>query len=217
MLIRIHSGATYPAKNNKDTKKLDMESHAVLIVGYDDQRKEFDIIDPWDKSWGGSKGGIGTISYEIMPIVCVNATAEKSTRITCVQKNIETYKDNHGNTGIKLKFGFYVPRGYIIDQKQSKFTKFVVNISYNIDGNNLEYHDVIEGSWSVGEIAETSIPLGKDFKENVKLSFSVDAFIEGERPYKYRDKISFKFDHLINVENNSLSENNDAEIIKIGC
>lgn len=38
VLIRVHPAADYPCSNEEDSYKLDMASHALLIVGYDDEK-----------------------------------------------------------------------------------------------------------------------------------------------------------------------------------
>ncbi|MCW6665272.1 C39 family peptidase [Aerococcaceae bacterium NML191219] len=201
VLIRIHSALSYPAENDRCTAKLDMESHAVLIVGYDDYRQEFDVIDPWRTDWKGSKGGISTIKYEILPIVCVNATAEKTTRTSTIQKHIIICSDDSNNTSVNAEFGFYIPKGYIIDEKQSKFTEFDVTVSYTLGESTFTYRDIIRGEWWVGETAKMTIPIGKNISEQVDLHFSVSAKLVGERPYHYEDTINFEFDEVINKSN----------------
>lgn len=51
-LIRVHSAADYPIENEELSHRLDMESHCVLIVGYNDDKEEFDIVDPWNPQLG---------------------------------------------------------------------------------------------------------------------------------------------------------------------
>ena len=63
-LIRVHSAADYPIENEELSHRLDMESHCVLIVGYNDDKEEFDIVDPWNPNWGGQHGGVGKLPYE---------------------------------------------------------------------------------------------------------------------------------------------------------
>lgn len=40
-----------------------MESHDIMIIGYDDESRTFDIADPWQENWGGTHGGLGKLTY----------------------------------------------------------------------------------------------------------------------------------------------------------
>lgn len=203
ILIRIHSALSYPTDSDRNTAKLDMESHAVLIIGYDDFKQEFDILDPWRVDWNGSKGGLSTIKYEALPIVCVNATAEKSTRCSLIQKKVAVYTDKFYNTSVSIDFGFYVPKGYIIDQKQSKFTEFDVTASYTLNGSVFTYHNIIRGEWWVGQTAKMEIPIGKDISEEVDVHFAVSSKLVGDGPYHYEDIIKFEFNEMVDVTSSS--------------
>lgn len=45
LLVRLHSAASYP-NDADECYKLDLESQAVLIVGYDDEKQAVAIVDP---------------------------------------------------------------------------------------------------------------------------------------------------------------------------
>ena len=45
--------------------------HAVTIVGYDDDKKEFKIQNSWGTRWG--KNGYTTLKYDEFPEVCFEA------------------------------------------------------------------------------------------------------------------------------------------------
>lgn len=215
MLMRLHSAAAYPTDSNDKTIDLDMESHAVLIVGYDDFKKEFDIIDPWNSTWGGSNFGIRTIKYEEMPIVCVNATAEKITRFSTVQKEVCFTTDASDNHSVNLQLGFYIPKGYIIDEKQSTFVEYKVDLNYSIDNEEYNYHKVIKGNWCVGDIAEIEIPLGKGIGDDVEVHFDVEATLKGTRPYEYTDIIKFSFDETVCFNNTTKTLSEFENLAKV--
>ena len=200
VLIRLHSGADYPCSSNEQTYELDMESHAVLIIGYDDKEEAFDIVNPWKKEWGGAYCGIEKLPYERMPIVCVNATAEKASRLSLPEHKIIKCIDSNGNISLKLRLGYYVPKGYIIDAKDNAFTSFDISTNLTIDGVSKAYRQHLEGRWPVGEYAETSIPLGKDLSGDLEVVFTISARLEGNRPYSYSDKINFSFTENISLE-----------------
>lgn len=205
LLIRLHSGSNYTCENSDDTYRLDMESHSVLVFGFDDDTETFDILDPWREDWKGNNGGVGKLSYEILPIVCVNATAEKTTRLSLPEKKIIKYIDQDGNASLSLEIGHHLPKGYIIDKKQSKFTSFDVQVAYNHQGTEMSYSQKVEGSWDVGATANIEIPLGKNLDGNINFSFLVKSTLQGERPYRYEDKLQFTFEEKLQFKS-SFSE-----------
>lgn len=55
--------------------KVDREGHVVAVIGYDDEKQELILADPWDhKRWKGDRGGIVTKSYEEMMNRTVDCT-----------------------------------------------------------------------------------------------------------------------------------------------
>lgn len=193
LLFRIHSGASYPCSTNSTSYKLDMESHAVLLVGFDDETEMFDIIDPWQKDWEGSNNGIRKLPYELLPIVCVNATKESITRLSLPYKNVQKTEGENDNASLILELGFYLPKGYIIDQSQNYFTEFDIALNYKKGNEEISYYKRLKGNWSVGEFAKTIIPLTKGLDGNVEFDFKINALIKGNRPYDYTDNLHFEF------------------------
>ena len=114
-LIRVHSAADYPIENEELSHRLDMESHCVLIVGYNDDKEEFDIVDPWNPNWGGQHGGVGKLPYESLHVACVNCTAEKGTRLSLISHKIRPVLIEE-NASLAVDLGFYEPLGYVIDE-----------------------------------------------------------------------------------------------------
>ena len=78
-MIRVHSAADYPIENEELSHRLDMESHCVLIVGYNDDKEEFDIVAPWNPNWGGQHGGVGKLPYEALHEATIASTVGAST------------------------------------------------------------------------------------------------------------------------------------------
>jgi len=194
VLIRLHSAADYPCVNYEQGYKLDRESHAVMIVGYDDEEEMFDIVDPWQKAWGGEYGGLERLPYdEIFNVWTVNCSLDKATRLSPPTKEVEKIVDENGNTSVKLMIGYYIPKGYIIDEKQNAFTSFDIIVKYEYEGLKKKYEHHLKGRWNVGELAEIITPIGKNISGNVNIDFHITATIEGERPYHYKDKIEFPF------------------------
>lgn len=205
VLIRLHSGSRYPCK---ELYKLDMESHAVLIVGYDDTEQMFTIVDPWDSKNGGSRSGIIKLPYLItMGIECVNGTYDKAMRLSEPEVHIDI-KEKKDKNNIELTFGFFVPKGYIIDKYTNKFTKLYVEVEYNYDNKNIKKEFVTEGDWCIGDYAVINIPLEDELKGQVEFKFKLLATLQGERPYNYKEDIIGKIEKTFFIEsvNDSILE-----------
>lgn len=210
-LARLHSAAEYPTCDEKATQKLDMESHSILIVGYDDDQQLLDIVDPWHKDWAGSFGGIEKLPYTAIYKRFVNGTADKVTRITVPEKHVSiSYTNNKPR--ILLTIGYYCPRGYILDQEGSQFTQFDIKLSYNTDGKEYKTTRKVTGNWSIGEYAKITFPLQTKATGSIELKFNINATLQGIRPYKYEDNLDYKFNKLINInktDNIYISENQE--------
>lgn len=193
VLIRVHSAADYPCENTNLTYKLDMESHAVLVVGYDDNERMFDVVNPWQRKWGGEYGGFEKLPYELMPVLCVNATAEKETILSLPTREIVPRVDDNGNVSLDIRLGYYEPKGYVIDRNNNAFTSFEISLTYNYNDTTRSYTQHLEGDWKIGELALASFPIGNDLAGKISFVFEVIATIRGERPYSYQDQIEFSF------------------------
>ncbi len=78
-MIRVHSAADYPIENEELSHRLDMESHCVLIVGYNDDKEEFDIVYLLGTPIGvDNTAALATSLYESLHVACVNCTAERN-------------------------------------------------------------------------------------------------------------------------------------------
>lgn len=194
VLIRLHSAASYPCARAEDGYKLDMESHAVLIVGYDDESETFDIVDPWRSEWGGSQGGVRKLPYEIFSLVIVNASLGKFTLMAPPYKKVSHFETDTGNKSLVMELGFQAPKGYIMDQRQTYFSEFDVEVLYDLHGEQISYRNVLKGKWYIGEYAKTTIPLSRELAGPVHFQFRVNAVLSGARPYTYTDRLTFSFE-----------------------
>lgn len=187
VLIRLHSAASYPCESKTDNYKLDLESHAVLIVGFDDDTQTFDIVDSWNREEGSNKG-IYKLPYELYPILCVNCSLSKDANPTFIKIDVKPTKTEN-DVSLKIKYGIYTPKGYIIDQYQTKLKNIELNIKYKINDIDHNYQTKINGEYCIGEQAHTIIPISKEINDITKFYIETSATIVGERPYKYEDNI----------------------------
>lgn len=211
VLIRLHSAASYPCLNKSDNYKLDLESHAVLIVGYDDNDKTFDIVDPWSNKLG-SKKGIYKLSYEVYPIVCVNCSLSKDTVIT--SNILDINKIENTNT-IEFKYGFYLPKGYIIDKNNTKLSEITFKINYKINGLNKYVEFNSDKQYSIGEYFEFNLELDENVNEEIIFDINVNYKISGERPYKYIDNIETNYSIIKKINTSEKSDDKENLNLRI--
>lgn len=209
VLIRLHSAADYPTGDEESAHRLDMESHCVLIAGYNDDEETFDVVDPWNTNWGGQYGGVGKLPYEALHVVCVNCTAEKALRFSLISHEVRASVTG-GNASLAVKLGYYVPLGYIIDRNNTKFEMFNVTIQYECNGSVKQQTQSLTGEWGIGDDAVFAFPLEKELSGDVRVKIGVLATLLGERPYPYRDQIQMEFTESVNINrtNNLLQREN---------
>lgn len=198
VLIRLHSAASYPFSSN-ERYTVDLESHAVLVVGYDDSKGALAVIDPWDKNWGGKVGGRRWISYSAIETQTVNTSLGLSMPLSPLSVHPETHRDDSGNFSIQLKVGFYIPRGTIMDRKSWTITK--VNVCCNLpeswEGKQLDYE--IAGCWTVGDSLQLSLPIANSPLAPGEIKLNVSATIQGKRPYDFEDVVSVQEKIFVNT------------------
>ena len=245
-LIRVHSAADYPIENEELSHRLDMESHCVLIVGYNDDKEEFDIVDPWNPNWGGQHGGVGKLPYESLHVACVNCTAEKGTRLSLISHKIRPVLIEE-NASLAVDLGFYEPLGYVIDRNNTKFETFKVTIHYLFNGNEKQQSQSLSGEWKIGEkaiftfplekgnvniafspifhsperkIGEKAIftfPLEKELSGDIDVRIEVLATLSSDRPYQYRDNICMDFTETVKINRSSGVSQKESVISSINA
>lgn len=198
ILARVHSAADYPCTNYQDATHLDMESHAVLIIGYDDTLEEFTVMDPWKKEWGGEYGGIETLPYSIVHKILVNCTMDKCTRIAPLDVKVSSIL-REDKPFVSVKIGFYTPRGYILDQKETAFSMF--NIKVASKHGSIDMERTIRGHWTIGEYAELYFPVSSINYADDCVNVSIKGKLTGNRPYKYTDDIDYECEANIHIRN----------------
>ena len=215
-LIRVHSAADYPIENEELSHRLDMESHCVLIVGYNDDKEEFDIVDPWNPNWGGQHGGVGKLPYESLHVACVNCTAEKGTRLSLISHKIRPALIEE-NASLAVDLGFYEPLGYVIDRNNTKFETFKVTIHYLFNGNEKQQSQSLSGEWKIGEKAIFTFPLEKELSGDIDVRIEVLATLSSDRPYQYRDNICMDFTETVKINRSSGVSQKESVISSINA
>lgn len=183
-MIRLHSGAQYPA-SEEHLYDNDLEGHAVLIVGYDDERQEFTLADPWNRQWGGVKGGLRTMGYNELSMVIMDGSKD-ITQVLCPLEVTTAEVDDDAGRRLEVRAGFYAPKAIVMDRDN----QVVRSINIRLSGEGFEAEQTIDGSWYVGDKADLSFDLPADAPASLKVEAT--AAIAGLRPYAYADVVSSK-------------------------
>lgn len=163
--------------------EVDLEGHAVLIVGYDDKREAFLLADPWNRAWGGVHFSKRWLGYGEISMVTVDSSKGSGVILSPLQVDLEEV-DLNGETALDLRIGFYAPQAIVMDWANQSVSRVTVALT---DGRAVISTD-IEGVWRVGEKA--SLRLTGVAALIGDLTLTVTAEICGERPYAYRDSVS---------------------------
>lgn len=199
LLIRLHSAASYPNDANEGYK-LDLESQAVLIIGYDDEKQAVAIVDPWNNNWGGEIGGRRWITYADISKQTVNTSLGMAMCLTPPQVHLTPQLDANQNLSIKAEIGFYTPRGVVMD-RDSWFIKKITAECILPDSWGKEIQYEMEGHWIVGDLISLSMPITSKPKFDGEIKVQIKAEIEGKRPYEFTDCIEMTKCILVNAIN----------------
>lgn len=202
VLIRLHSAASYPISSN-ERYTVDLESHAVLIVGYDDEKQAVALIDPWDKKWGGNLGGRWWLPYTVLATKKVNTSMGMSMPLAPLEVEAKTHWDNADNLSVTLQIGFYIPRGTVMDRDSWVIKQIIVNCKLPEAWENKQFDYEVTGHWTVGDCINLSLPIANQPKRDEEINICVNAVIQGQRPYNFEDCISV---HKKVFVNNSCTE-----------
>lgn len=187
-----------------------------FIVGYNDDKEEFDIVDPWNPNWGGQHGGVGKLPYESLHVACVNCTAEKGTRLSLISHKIRPVLIEE-NASLAVDLGFYEPLGYVIDRNNTKFETFKVTIHYLFNGNEKQQSQSLSGEWKIGEKAIFTFPLEKELSGDIDVRIEVLATLSSDRPYQYRDNICMDFTETVKINRSSGVSQKESVISSINA
>lgn len=189
VLIRLHTGAMYPINSNI-RYRADLESHAVMVFGYDDEAQVLFLKDPWDLSKGGEYGRSWCIGYDDLLVLNVDASLGITTNLAPLQVQAEANRDSDGNLILNIKAGFYVPIGAVVDHGTFTITEvtFTCEAQSSMERQNVQTSTI--GHWPVGDCAVVSVPFGAIGKKDCEVTISAKAAICGYRPYDFVDHVT---------------------------
>jgi hypothetical protein len=186
ILVRLHSAASYPIAT-EERYTIDLEGHAVLIVGYDDDRQSVELIDPWNKEWGGVHHGRRWLPYSLLQVMAVNCTCDKQMNLAPLQVIANHKMDPMGELTLDLEAGFYAPRGTVMDRSSWAISRLSIDCCPPETWQSKPINYVIDGLWHVGEFLKLSFPIQNSVLGDGEIQLTVRAVIQGNRPYKFSE------------------------------
>lgn len=189
----------------------DLESHAVLIVGYDDTKEAVALIDPWNKAWGGSHGGRWWMPYSMLSITNVDSSMGVAMCLSPLEIKPEFCWDASDNLSIKLEVGFYTPRGTVMDRESWKLTELNVHCTLPECWGGGYISRNLQGKWLVGDIINLTLPIANSPKQDGEIKLHLLAKISGKRPYDFTDELEV-YDNLFIQSPNSVLNNSEENL-----
>lgn len=186
-IIRLHPGANYP--NEICREKIDLEGQAVLVVGYDDLKEAFAIIDPFQRT-PEQIPEITWMPYEQLATTIVDYSSGQE--IPPTHLKIEVTKKTDQDY-IEVSIGLPEIYDTITDYNLLTLEELSMSAVINCKDKSLKIHHVFGGKYPLGTTAKTKLFFPKNYNDSMDLSIKVDGFLHGCRPYDYRDSIGLDY------------------------
>jgi len=186
-IIRLHPGANYP--NEIRREQIDLEGQAVLVIGYDDTKEAFAIIDPFQRIPGRTPE-INWMPFEQLATTIVDISLgedvpPKSLKIDVIKMN--------GQGDLEISISLPEIYGTITDYDLLTLEEISMDVKVSCQDNSLMTHHAFNGKYPFGTTAKTKIFLPKSLDATMDVSIKVDGLIHGSRPYDYRDHIGLDY------------------------
>lgn len=192
MMVRLHPAAQYPAATDTAVRN-DLEGHAVLIVGYDDDRGAVLIEDPWNRTMGGTRGGRTWMPYTDLSLLMVNSSKD----CALVPAPLEVQVSADG-TQLVLEVGLYAPDAIVMDHATHVVREAAVSVSIP----SLSWTATAEanGAWRVGESARLTLELPATVSGTLEMTVDASAVVACDRPYEFADLIRARVTRAVAVQ-----------------
>jgi Peptidase_C39 like family len=189
VLIRLHSAAAYPAETTTLYRN-DVESHAVMVVGYDDEQGAVEIVDPWNREWGGEMGGRHWLSYSDLSLSNVDSSLGTLINLAPLEVRALGERKTNGELLVHISAGFYSPRCKVMDQNSWTIEQIDVSCQCPSHWNANVVSKVEKGSWTVGDQAKFTVEIPGASRSGGECTLEIRAVIKGDRPYAFQDIVS---------------------------
>ena len=151
LLVRLHGGARYFASKRSDIPKnqIDLEGHAVLLVGYDDVQKKLAYLDPWvgDRENDQEIRWMGYEEFCLHVVDYTNGILMGASPPKIEYRELEMV----GNRFLEVRAGFDPLPGRIMDRENIHISSAEVAL-VNAEGITVA-QERVEGQWYAGTFA----------------------------------------------------------------
>jgi hypothetical protein len=188
LLVRLHSAAEYPVDTASELSRdqIDLEGHAVLIVGYNDETGELAFADPWSHG-KHDPNSIRWLPYSFLHIAAVDCSMGVLVMAAPPAITWAVSPDEEGRPHLAVSVGFENVPGRVMDRENIHFSAVLATLKAT-EGESVEHS--LEGKWYVGQTAELSFALEPGWPD---MTLSVAVTVSGARPYPFSDVLTAKF------------------------
>ena len=197
-LVRLHSTSEYPfSENNSQT--IDMENHAVCVIGYDEENQNIAVIDPMKPH------SIQWIRIDLFKTSIVDCTQGVITFLAPLWIEATKYANI-----LNVKVGFYIPKMNVMDKENMLISDVELTVK------SLE-NKIVTTSYSThakNALTPHTFELELPGDLNV-IAITAKAKVSGIRPYEFSDFISSersfafvieKYTELLSEQESSLTK-----------
>lgn len=176
-IVRVHAAANYPI--NQNSYIIDQEGHAILIVGYDDDKLAFAIIDPFQRE--NQPPSITWLPYEKLAITMVDMTLGNDLESPGLHVDAKISGDR---SSIQICTGIPNVYGTIIDQDHLILRNLEVHVTITYEGTTEFFHHAARAELPIGSQEIFKIKIPNNARKNIYASINVNGTIKGVRPYE---------------------------------
>ncbi|WP_186393038.1 MULTISPECIES: hypothetical protein [unclassified Pannonibacter] len=182
-LMRLHCAANYPTSVH-DRYDIDQEGQAVLIVGYDDERRQFAIVDPYLRN-KNEEVKVSWIDFDEIEVTMVDSSKGSESPVGTLDSEIILTDGNK----LTIKIGLPFMRGTFMDHDSMFLEDIHTTVSLEAENWSDSRTMTAEGTFRFGQQARFILHLPDALQGNVSVKTETVASLCGIRPYEYRDKI----------------------------
>lgn len=201
-IVRVHAAANYPI--NQNSYIIDQEGHAILIVGYDDDKLAFAIIDPFQRE--NQPPSITWLPYEKLAITMVDMTLGNDLESPGLHVDAKISGDR---SSIQICTGIPNVYGTIIDQDHLILRNLEVHVTITYEGTTEFFHHTARAELPIGSQEIFKIKIPNNARKNIYVSINVNGTIKGVRPYEYQDQIGANLNCSFSLMSNKIHSQNN--------
>lgn len=189
-IIRLHPGTDYPMSEDTLHYRVDREGHVVAIIGYDDEKREAIIADPWNNVLGGGKGGVRRMAYAELASVFVDSTLDAVTIPVPWQATVTIPDEVDGEFTITAKIHYACPVPLAKSYYHLHNTMATIEVPSGLELRSPASQNLGEdGFFNPGDTVELSWRVEATAPINGDVVIHARGALSSSDPYPYEDVI----------------------------